>query len=115
MSHFLCLCGCLFSSEDVIKRLQAKVSRNRKVITRLQKQEQKAPQTATEALGMIRPPVAEEVFQLVSSRAKLRSKGRGKRFPQWLKTFALHLATSVQIVLRTFHSAFSALPEKVAV
>ncbi|KAG0428393.1 hypothetical protein HPB47_024626, partial [Ixodes persulcatus] len=53
--------------KDVIKRLQAKVSRYRKAITRLRKQEQKAPQTATEALAMIRPHATEEVFQLVSS------------------------------------------------
>ncbi|XP_042150239.1 uncharacterized protein LOC121838209 [Ixodes scapularis] len=58
--------------KDVIKRLQAKVSRYRKAITRLRKQEQKAPQTATEALAMIRPHVTEEVFQLVSSHMKLR-------------------------------------------
>lgn len=77
--------------KDVIKRLLAKVSCYRKAITRLQKQKQKAPQTATEALAMIRPHVTEEVFQLVSSHVKLRSKGRGKRFPLWLKKFALHL------------------------
>ncbi|CAN7952217.1 unnamed protein product, partial [Ixodes pacificus] len=62
--------------KDVIKRLQAKVLRYRKAITRLRKQKQKAPQTATEHLAMIRPHVTEEVFQLVSSHVKLRSKGR---------------------------------------
>ncbi|KAG0425029.1 hypothetical protein HPB47_027773, partial [Ixodes persulcatus] len=72
-------------TKDVIKRLQAKVSRYRKAITRLRKQEQKAPQTATEALDMICPHVTEEVFQLGSSHVKLRSKGRRKRFPLWLK------------------------------
>ncbi|KAM7281421.1 uncharacterized protein ISCGN_006203, partial [Ixodes scapularis] len=57
--------------KDVIKRLQAKVSRYRKAATRLRKQEQEVPQTATKALAMIRPHVTEEVFQLVSSHVKL--------------------------------------------
>ncbi|KAG0435549.1 hypothetical protein HPB47_018420 [Ixodes persulcatus] len=52
--------------KDVIKRLQAKVSRYRKAITRLRKQEQKAPRTATEALAMIRPHVTEEIDSLIS-------------------------------------------------
>ncbi|KAM7282946.1 uncharacterized protein ISCGN_000143 [Ixodes scapularis] len=76
---------------DVIKRLQAKVSSYRKTISRLRKQQKQMPQTAAEALEMVRPFVTDEVFGLISSHVKLGRKGRGKRFPLWLKKFALHL------------------------
>ncbi|XP_042147126.1 uncharacterized protein LOC121836326 isoform X9 [Ixodes scapularis] len=76
---------------DVIKRLQAKFSSYRKTISRLRKQQKQMPQTAAEALEMVRPFVTEEVFGLISSHVKLGRKGRGKRFPLWFKKFALHL------------------------
>lgn len=78
-------------SKDTIRRLQAKVSKYRKALARWRKQQQKAPRSTSEALDMVRPHVSEEVFELLSSHVKLRLKGKGKRFPLWLKKFALHL------------------------
>lgn len=56
----------------------------------MRKQQQKAPQSTSEALDMVRPHVSEEVFQLLLSHVKLRLKGKGKQFPLWLKKLALH-------------------------
>ncbi|XP_042143062.1 proteoglycan 4-like [Ixodes scapularis] len=77
--------------KDIIRRLQAKVSKYRKTIARLRKQEKNMPRSAAEALNIIRPHVTDEVFHLLSSHVKLKSKGKGKRFPLWLKKFSLHL------------------------
>ncbi|KAM7304375.1 uncharacterized protein ISCGN_014275 [Ixodes scapularis] len=50
--------------EDVIKRLQARISSYRKTIARLRKQQLKTPQTASQALEIIRPHVSEEMMVL---------------------------------------------------
>ncbi|KAM7284929.1 hypothetical protein ISCGN_031927 [Ixodes scapularis] len=50
--------------EDVIKRLQARISSYRKAIARLRKQQLKTPQTASQALEIIRPHVSEEMMVL---------------------------------------------------
>lgn len=76
---------------DVIRRLQAKLSAYRKAISRLRKQQKQMPRNSSEALEMVRPFVSEDVFQLLTSHVKSRSKGRGRRYPLWLKKFALHL------------------------
>lgn len=49
------------------------------------------PRTASEALEMVRPHVNEEVFEVLSGHVKLRAKCKGRRFPLWLKKFALQL------------------------
>ncbi|XP_054934481.1 uncharacterized protein [Dermacentor andersoni] len=77
--------------KQTIKRLQAKVAAQRKTIKRLLRQPHKSPSSTTKALGIIRPYVTEEVFKLLSTHVRLRPKGKGKRFPVWLKKFALHL------------------------
>lgn len=82
---------CTRRPRDVIKRLQAKLSSYRKTIARLRKEQKQKPRSVLEALEMVRPFVSEQVFELISSQAKLRCKGRQKRFLLWLKTFALHL------------------------
>ncbi|KAM7314098.1 uncharacterized protein ISCGN_003883 [Ixodes scapularis] len=47
--------------KDIIRRLQAKVSKYRKTIARLRKQEKNMPRSAAEALNIIRPHVTDEV------------------------------------------------------
>ncbi|XP_040068228.1 uncharacterized protein LOC120841401, partial [Ixodes scapularis] len=94
--------------EDVIKRLQARFSNYKKTIARLRKQQLKTPQAASQAsLEIIRPHVSEEVFHLISSHIKNRSKGKGKRFPLWLKKFALHLNFHGPRAYRFMSSAFT--------
>ncbi|XP_040079452.1 uncharacterized protein LOC115311959 [Ixodes scapularis] len=97
--------------EDVIKRLQARISSYRKAIARLRKQQLKTPQTASQALEIIRPHVSEEVFHLISSHVKNRSKGKGKRFLLWLKKFALHLNLHGPRAYRFVSSVFT-LPSR---
>ncbi|KAG0437365.1 hypothetical protein HPB47_017476, partial [Ixodes persulcatus] len=53
------VCNSAIKSKDTIKRLQAKVSKYRKALARLRKQQQKAPRTTSEALDMVRPHVSE--------------------------------------------------------
>ncbi|XP_029835193.3 uncharacterized protein LOC115319385 isoform X1 [Ixodes scapularis] len=79
---------CTRRLRDIIKHLRAKVSSYRKTIARLRKEQKQMPRSVLEALEMVRPFVSEQVFELISSQAKLRCKGRQKRFPLWLKKFA---------------------------
>ncbi|CAN7937789.1 unnamed protein product, partial [Ixodes hexagonus] len=63
LAHRLSTSACrkpMRRPEDVIKRLQVKISSYKKTIARLRKQEQKTPKTASEALETIRPHVSEE-------------------------------------------------------
>ncbi|XP_049516658.1 uncharacterized protein LOC119437561 isoform X2 [Dermacentor silvarum] len=74
-----------------IQRLQSKVASCRRTITRLQKKQSKLPPSISKALNIIRPCVTEEVFKLLCTHVRLHQRGKGKRFPVWLKKFALHL------------------------
>ncbi|XP_065292260.1 uncharacterized protein [Dermacentor albipictus] len=74
-----------------IHRLQSKVASYRRTIARLRKQQSKLLPSISKALEMIRPFVSEEVFKLVCAHMQLQKKGNGKRFPAWVKKFALDL------------------------
>lgn len=90
-----------------IKRLQDQVSKYRKTIARLQKQKVKLPPCISQALGVIRPHVSEEVFNLLSAHIRLRPRGKGRRFPVWLKKFSLHLNFRGPRAYRFFAPLFS--------
>ncbi|XP_070381046.1 uncharacterized protein [Dermacentor albipictus] len=74
-----------------VRRLQSKLARCQRTIKRLQKKQSKLPPSISKALGIIRPSVTEEVFKLLCTHLRLQQRGKGKRFPIWLKKFALHL------------------------
>ncbi|XP_054926623.1 uncharacterized protein [Dermacentor andersoni] len=74
-----------------IQRLQSKVASYRRTIARLRKQQSKLLLSVSKALEIIRPCVTEEVFKLLCAHMQLQQKGNGKRFPAWVRKFALHL------------------------
>ena len=74
-----------------IKRLQSRVASCRKTTERLRKQQRELPPSIAKALGVVRPFVTEEVFNLLCAHVRVMNRGQGKRFPAWLKKFALHL------------------------
>ncbi|XP_075546883.1 uncharacterized protein LOC142580030 isoform X2 [Dermacentor variabilis] len=74
-----------------IQRLQSKVASYRRTIARLRKQQSKLLPSISKALEIIRPCVTEEVFKLLCAHMQLQEKGNGKRFPAWVRKFALHL------------------------
>ncbi|KAM7294056.1 putative endosomal membrane protein EMP70 [Ixodes scapularis] len=94
--------------KDVITRLQAKVSSYRKAATRLRKQEQKVPQTATEALAMIRPHVTEEEDVMEETGWKL-VHGDVFRPPQYPKLFVAVVGSGIQIFFMMFITIFFAM------
>ncbi|XP_070379997.1 uncharacterized protein [Dermacentor albipictus] len=74
-----------------IRRLQSKVASCQRTISRLRKNQRKLPPSISKALGIIQPHVTEEVYKLLCTHMRLQQRGKGKRFPVWLKKFALHL------------------------
>lgn len=74
-----------------IKRLQSKVASYRRTIARLRKQQDKLEPSISKALAVIRPHVTEEVFKLLCVHVQSQQKGTGKRFPAWVRKFALDL------------------------
>lgn len=74
-----------------IKRLQSKVASYRRTIARLRKQQDKLQPSISKALSIIRPHVTEEVFKLLCVHVQSQQKGKGKRFPAWVRKFALDL------------------------
>lgn len=74
-----------------IKRLQSKVASYRRTIARLRKQQDKLEPSISKALAIIRPHVTEEVFKLLCVHVQSQQKGTGKRFPAWVRKFALDL------------------------
>ncbi|XP_040073450.1 uncharacterized protein LOC115331535, partial [Ixodes scapularis] len=65
--------------EDVMKRLQARISSYRKTIARLRKQQLKTPLTASQALEIIRPHVSEEC-----KRERPKANNTLEKLAKWL-------------------------------
>ncbi|KAM7296920.1 uncharacterized protein ISCGN_022075 [Ixodes scapularis] len=93
--------------KDIIRRLQAKVSKYRKTIARLRKQEKNMPRSAAEALNIIRPHVTDEKLLTLSPKGNVEEDETD--LLQELSPFSLSSESLVDVVQHVPQDDFPSL------
>ncbi|KAM7309512.1 hypothetical protein ISCGN_006519 [Ixodes scapularis] len=92
---------------DIMRRLQAKVSKYRKTIARLRKQEKNMPRSAAEALNIIRPHVTDEKLLTLSPKGNVEEDETD--LLQELSPFSLSSESLVDVVQHVPQDDFPSL------
>ncbi|KAM7281803.1 uncharacterized protein ISCGN_001964 [Ixodes scapularis] len=93
--------------KDIIRRLQAKVSKYRKTIARLRKQEKNMPRSAAEALNIIRPHVTDKKLLTLSPKGNVEEDETD--LLQELSPFSLSSESLVDVVQHVPQDDFPSL------